>query len=123
MTREKTRAVVIRECPSHGWTDYVRTGARGFYRCPECTTERVATRRRRVKEILVAEAGGRCALCGYDIYIGALQFHHQDPAEALRDRPLRRTHASHWMKCAQEARKCVLLCANCHAEVEAGLVH
>ena len=42
--------------------------------------ERVAAYRRRVKEILVEEAGGRCPLCGYDIYTGALQFHHLDPA-------------------------------------------
>jgi hypothetical protein len=33
-----------------------------------------------VKEILVAEAGGSCLICGYDRYAGALQFHHLDPA-------------------------------------------
>ena len=71
---------VLRECPRHGWTDYVRSGRRGFYRCPKCAMERVAARRRRIKEILVAEAGGRCRVCGYDIYIGALHFHHQDPS-------------------------------------------
>ena len=38
---EKTPSI-FRECPTHGWTDYVRTGARGYYRCPACTTERVA---------------------------------------------------------------------------------
>jgi hypothetical protein len=76
--REKP-ASVPRECPRHGWTDYVRSGGRGFYRCPRCSMERVAARRRRIMDILVAEAGGRCRVCGYDIYIGALQFHHQDP--------------------------------------------
>ena len=34
-----------------------------------------------MKDVLVAEAGGACALCGYDRYNGALQFHHLDPAE------------------------------------------
>jgi hypothetical protein len=112
---------ILRECPTHGWTDYVRSGARGFYRCPKCAMERVAAYRRRVKEILVEEAGGRCRVCGYDIYIGALHFHHLDPAR-------KRFAVSHagttgsLRSMREEARKCVLLCANCHAEVEAGLV-
>ena len=117
---EKTPSV-FRECPTHGWTDYVRTGARGYYRCPVCTTERVAIRRRRLKEILVEEAGGRCALCGYDAYSGALQFHHLDPSQkrfGLALGGLTRALA----EVRQEARKCMLLCGNCHAEVEAGLV-
>jgi hypothetical protein len=33
-----------------------------------------------VKELLVDEAGGRCALCGYDRHVAALEFHHVDPA-------------------------------------------
>lgn len=117
---EKTPSI-FRECPTHGWTDYVRSGARGYYRCLACTAERVATRRRRLKEILVAEAGGRCAVCGYDAYAGALQFHHVDPSQkrfGLALGGLTRTLA----EVRQEARKCVLLCGNCHAEVEAGLV-
>jgi hypothetical protein len=34
-----------------------------------------------VKEILVAEAGGCCATCGYDSCLGALEFHHLDPSQ------------------------------------------
>jgi hypothetical protein len=73
-----------------------------------------------VKEILVAEAGGRCSLCGYDRYVGALQFHHRDGAMknfGLGDRGLTRSLEA----VRDEASKCVLLCANCHSEVEAGL--
>ena len=86
-----------------------------------CAADRVAAYRKRVKEILVAEAGGACRLCGYDIYVGALHFHHLDPT-------LKRFAVSHagttdsLRTMREEARKCVLLCANCHAEVEAGLV-
>jgi hypothetical protein len=79
----------------------------------------VSRRRRKVKAILVTEAGGSCVLCGYDRHIGALEFHHLDPAQKKFGlsmgglaRSLERARA--------EARKCVLLCANCHAEVEAG---
>ncbi len=112
---------LLRECGRHGWTDFVRVGAEGHYRCARCNAAAVTDRRRRVKEILVAEAGGACALCGFDAYAGALQFHHRDPAakafEVSRQgvtRSLRRLRL--------EAAKCVLLCANCHAMVEAGLL-
>jgi len=68
----------------------------------------------------VAEAGGRCSLCGYDRYIGALQFHHRDGEVkefGLADRGLTRSLDA----VKAEAAKCVLLCANCHSEVEAGV--
>lgn len=69
----------------------------------------------------MAEAGGRCTRCGYDRCLGALQFHHRD-GEAKRfglaDRGLTRSIE----RVRAEAAKCVLLCANCHSEVEAGIV-
>ncbi len=74
-----------------------------------------------MKEILVEEAGGACALCGYDRYVGALHFHHLDPTQkafALSRRGAARSLA----KARAEVKKCVLLCGNCHAEVESGLV-
>jgi len=76
-------------------------------------------RRRRVKEILVAEAGGCCQLCGYCRSIVALEFHHLDPsnkkfgvAQSGMGRSIERLRT--------EARKCALLCSNCHTEVENG---
>ena len=85
--------------------------------------ERVAAYRRRVKEILVEEAGGRCRVCGYDIYVGALHFHHLDPStKRFAGQPCAGLTGS-LQAMREEARKCVLLCANCHAEVEAGLVY
>jgi 5-methylcytosine-specific restriction endonuclease McrA len=82
--------------------------------------ERVAQWRRNAKEKLVAEAGGRCSVCGYDRYLGALQFHHLDPSQkafALSMRGITRSLA----KLRAEAKKCALLCSNCHAEVEGGV--
>jgi hypothetical protein len=73
-----------------------------------------------VKEILVDEAGGECAACGYRACIGVLQFHHVDPA--TKRFHLGREGVSRSLDDARaEARKCVLLCANCHTEVELGL--
>jgi transposase-like protein len=109
---------VIATCPRHGSTSFGRT-ARGHYRCLRCRSEAVAARRRRVKQRLVEAAGGRCALCGYDRSPAALQFHHDDPAGkafAIAGRGVARSLDA----ALAEARKCVLLCATCHAEVEAG---
>jgi transposase-like protein/DNA-directed RNA polymerase subunit RPC12/RpoP len=108
------------DCGRHGKTEFWLE-ARGVYRCLRCRSEAVSRRRRRVKEILVADAGGRCALCGYDRYVGALQFHHVDgelKEFGLADRGLTRSLEA----VRAEAAKCVLLCANCHSEVEAGIV-
>jgi transposase len=106
------------ECKRHGETDFVLEG-RGHYRCKRCRSAAVSKRRRVVKRRLVEEAGGACALCGYHRWIGALQFHHVDP----RRKTFQIGQAGHCRsleRCRAEARKCVLLCANCHAEVEAG---
>jgi 5-methylcytosine-specific restriction endonuclease McrA len=106
-----------RICIRHGGAPFV-TDSHGT-RCAKCRSEQVAARRRRVKQILVEEAGGKCALCGYDRYLGALQFHHVDPAEKafqLGMRGLTRSIA----RMREEAAKCMVLCANCHAEVEGG---
>ena len=108
---------LVRECYVHGWVPFVRTGAVGRYRCRHCNGEAVSARRRKVKELLVAEAGGACMLCGYSRYVGALQFHHVDPSAksfSLSERGLARSLE----KARAEVAKCVLLCANCHAEVE-----
>ena len=106
-------------CPHHGRTTFKRRSA-GGYRCARCRAEAVARRRRKIKRVLVIEAGGCCGLCGYDRCVGALEFHHVVPSEkrfALSHRGVTRSLE----KARAEARKCVLLCANCHAEVEAGM--
>lgn len=106
------------DCGWHGRTDFVMEG-RGSYRCKQCRMDRVARRRREIKRTLVEEAGGRCVICGYEKHLEALQFHHLDPSTKqfhLGQGGVSRSLA----RCRAEARKCALLCANCHAEVEAG---
>ncbi len=92
----------------------------GRYRCVRCSSEAVARRRRRVKEILVRDTGGKCGLCGYGRYQGALHFHHVERSE----KSFAVSHDGNTRSLAKiraEIRKCVLLCGNCHAEVEAGV--
>jgi transposase len=118
VAREAGLATVTLTCVHHGDTDFCLEG-RGVYRCKRCRSEAVSRRRRRVKEILVAEAGGRCCVCGYDRHVAALHFHHIDPA--LKRMPLSAGGISYSLQTLrEEAKKCVLLCSNCHAEVENG---
>src|SRR5439155_23626359 len=92
--------------------------ARGYYRCRACRQEAVVKRRRKVKELLVAEFGGGCQLCGYDGCLAALQFHHVD--RAAKQFGVARYGARSIERLRAEVRKCGLLCSNCHAEVESG---
>lgn len=112
-------ASITMGCPRHGQTDFGLDG-RGSYRCKRCRSDAVSRRRRKVKSILVAEAGGRCSICGYDHSMRALHFHHLDPS-AKRLAINAKGVAVALDKLRDEARKCVLLCSNCHAEVEDGI--
>lgn len=109
---------VRRTCHTHGEIDFVLEG-RGYYRCTQCRMDRVSRRRRQIKEILVRESGGRCVVCGYDRYPGALHFHHLDPSSKGFG-IARKGHTRSLDRAREEARKCVLVCANCHAEIEGG---
>jgi cytochrome c553 len=82
--------------------------------------EAVTRRHRKVRALLIAEAGGRCALCGYDRCPWNLHFHHVDPASKTFSMTMAQGRSLTAYRA--EARKCVLLCANCHGEVEYGLV-
>jgi hypothetical protein len=62
-----------------------------------------------------------CAVCGYGRCLAALQFHHLDPASKRFNLSLKGLARS-YAEARAEAQKCVLLCANCHAEVEAGVL-
>jgi DNA-binding transcriptional ArsR family regulator len=118
--RAKGAHGVRQVCPKHGKTIFV-SRPDGGYRCGKCRMAAVGKWRRRVKERLVLRAGGACEVCGYRRYYGALQFHHLDPSSKQFSISRNGTTRSYEEVCA-EADKCVLLCANCHAEVEAGLV-
>ena len=59
-------------------------------------------------------------MCGYARCIVSLSFHHVDPATKLF--PMTVSAGKSLAAYRAEAKKCVLLCSNCHGEVEAGLV-
>ena len=124
MRRERAEArrlgLTVLRCERHGLTEF-RHDPNGRTRCLRCRSEYVARRRSRIKRILVEEAGGGCIACGYDRFVGALSFHHLDPGQkrfGIAAGGLTRSLAAS----RAEASKCVLLCHNCHAEVEAGIL-
>jgi transposase len=111
---------VKRVCPKHGKTIFVVRPDGGF-RCGKCRIAAVSKWRREVKRRLVERAGGACEICGYNQYLGALHFHHLD-AELKAFSISQYATLLSWDELCVEADKCALLCANCHAEVEARAV-
>lgn len=72
------------------------------------------------KQRIVYTMGGKCALCGYDKNVYALDMHHIDPKE--KDFNIADTNKYHtWEELSTEMQKCILLCANCHREVHYSL--
>lgn len=64
-----------------------------------------------------AENNNKCCICPYSGNIHGLHFHHVNPKEkAYRMREL-----SCEYRARKEAQKCVLVCANCHAEIHSGV--
>lgn len=77
----------------------------------------ITTIRRAIKKQLVLYKGGKCEKCGYDKCMNALQFHHTDPSK--KDFNISQYTCSNRLdldKVYKEIDKCILLCANCHAE-------
>jgi hypothetical protein len=82
----------------------------------EKAVKSVVKRRKKIKELAVEYKGGKCERCGYNKYIGALEFHHKDPNE--KDFLIsRKGHCTSWEKIKKELDKCILVCANCHREI------
>ena len=80
----------------------------------------VAKRRRKIKELSIKYKGGKCQICGYSKYQGALDLHHKIPntkSFGIADKGYTRS----WKIIKEELDKCVLVCANCHRELEAGI--
>lgn len=103
-----------KHCKKHGICEHVLE-PRGYWRCKTCRNEAVTEARRKRKRKLVELAGGKCERCGYHKSFAALQFHHLEPSKKQFG-----IAASGVTKSLEEQKKeikkCILLCANCHAE-------
>ena len=88
--------------------------------CKKCTTSQTLSRLQKLKKQMVDYKGGCCQICGYDKYMGALEFHHIDPTQ--KDFNLSRMKQYTFdIKVTNELDKCILVCSNCHREIHGGL--
>ena len=85
--------------------------------CYDCMPDGVQLHRTDFLNKLREKRGGKCVRCGYDTYLGALEFHHLDPSKkdfTLGNADFRLKEA------VEEINKCILICSNCHRELHAG---
>jgi len=80
----------------------------------------VAKRRRKIKLMAIEYKGGKCQVCGYNKYPGALDLHHINGNKSFGIGEKGYTRS--WEKVREELDKCILVCANCHREIEAGIM-
>lgn len=109
-----TTTDIERECATHGLAPHRLRGEGIGYRCRKCAVDAVTKRRTKVRDILLAERGGKCERCGYSRCKGALEWHHRDP-NAKEFGLSSMTFSLERMRA--ETAKCDLFCSNCHREV------
>jgi hypothetical protein len=76
---------------------------------------RQTAKRKDIKE-WVDSLKTKCAKCGYNRCIEALEFHHKDSNDKVRS--ISRMMRNNWgrKRILTEIKKCIILCANCHRE-------
>lgn len=105
-------------------TSHLRNG--NTQSCGKCNrskyntkSDKVTEHRKRLKIALVEANNHKCAYCGLEDHYQIYDFHHVNPETKLfqisgctkgKD------------KIVEEAKKCVMLCANCHRKVENKLI-
>ena len=84
------------------------------------TYEHVKGYRQRQKQNIIYVMGGKCACCGYDRCNSALELHHLDPSQ--KDFTFSQNTNRAWSRIVAELPKTIMVCANCHREIHAGLI-
>lgn len=82
----------------------------------KCNSCYVKNRRKSVKQETINKMGGKCSICGYNKSIYALQFHHLDPRKKKFNISSNIGRYS-LQSIKNEIEKCIIVCANCHAEI------
>ena len=88
----------------------------GYYCSPGGRERRLAlnykNRKSRMNRLKIM-FGSKCSICGYNKCLSSLHFHHIGNDKIANVAEL----SSHWGRMLEEARKCELVCANCHGEI------
>lgn len=89
--------------------------------CKKCKNQNDSDKRKQFKQSCVEYKGGKCFICSYNKFPGALDFHHLDPLK--KDFAIGTYRAQIFtIKIKNELDKCILLCANCHREFHGGFI-
>jgi hypothetical protein len=82
-------------------------------KCKICYCSNIKRRMQQIKRECVNYKGGSCEHCGYNTYIGALEFHHTD-STTKEFNISRLGNRAFGPKHINELDKCICLCSNCH---------
>ena len=112
----------IKNCQKHGDTEHALRvyKTKETWKCLKCEAEAVQKCRDKIKRMALAYKGGKCQCCGYNSCAASLEFHHIDPNQkefSLGHDGCTRS----WERNKEELDKCILVCANCHREIHAGV--
>lgn len=88
---------------------------------PKTGYQCIKDRRHKVKEYLISYKGGKCQICGYSRCRDAMDFHHIDSSTKTFSISNSNIYKN-MEKMKQEVDKCMLVCANCHREIHAGII-
>lgn len=82
-----------------------------------CSQKRKSKSRLKQNNLLKTQLGnGKCKLCGYNRCLDALDFHHIDENNKI-DNVSTLLHTTSFEVALNEAKKCILICSNCHREL------
>lgn len=90
-------------------------------RCKPCHLNSIDEKRKHVQELITETLGYySCKICGYSKSSRALHLHHLD-AET-KEYQISNMWSQSDSAIKKEISKCIILCANCHAEVHDGII-
>lgn len=119
---EYTKKYFCKKCKRKDLFDYEFPRRNGRYAinttCKSCILQSKKNKRRKFKLMCLRYKGNKCASCGYNKCLDALDFHHLDPKE--KDFNISSVTVFEFNEVKDELDKCVILCSNCHREVHAG---
>jgi hypothetical protein len=118
-SRGKTQNKMCPQCQTEKPRDafYARPGGQQSW-CKECFNRHIHVRQKQQKQRAIDLFGGACQCCGYNRYVGCLDFHHTN---GKKDFIISSKRNANWESILRELQKCVLVCKCCHGEIHAGL--
>lgn len=112
--RRADRSPVCRDCGEKRNENFYEGH---FVACKKCFNKRRTYYIQRNRATVNRALGGKCSICGYARCEAALELHHTDPSK--KDPGYSKLRSSKIETLLKEARKCILVCANCHRELHA----